>query len=238
MKWVARILTIVLVVALVGLIVAWTQFDRAAKAALVDGVESAGEVACEVKGLRVSLLRGRMNVREMAVKNPPAYSDADMLNLKNAVLDVRVASLTDRPVEVAKMEIAEPHLRLEKNEDGSNVKVFLSNVKRNTAADKAPEAVDEKAAEQKKPALLVIDKLVIKDAKVELGPGFKGVGKVIDLPTIELTDLRGPDGRGITTANLTSRIIERMADGAAREADLDRGDLIPEGMDTPPIARR
>lgn len=226
-RLILRITAVIVVLVLVAMVVVWTHLDRVAAAALVTGVENTGEVPCEVDRVSLSLLRGRIEIDNLVVSNPPKFAEADMFTVASATLDLRIGSLVNRPIHIEELEIIEPMVRLEPGWGGSNVKVFLDNVQRNTA----PAAPDQKEAEPaEEPVRLYVDRLLIKDATVQIGSGFGRPALAVKLQTIELADIRGDDGKGVTAGELTAMILMQLVREGAIQADLNVGDLIPAAL--------
>ncbi len=219
-----RVLVLIVVLLVLAGVVMMFYIDRLAAAALTKGVEYAGGTACEVEEVDVSLLGGSVGVRGLAIKNPAGYPQADMFALASADVAVRIRSLWNQPVQVRTLEIVRPVLRLEVGQGGSNVKVFLDHVNRKLGGDGPAEEPDEKTEQTR----MIVDRLLLKDATVQLGSGVGpgGLGSVT-LETVELTDLRGRDGKGITPGELAARIVFQLVQRGALKGQFNLGNFVP-----------
>ncbi len=220
--------------ALIGVVVVWIYLDRIAAAALTRGVEYAGDVKCTVDDVSVSLLSGRIGIKELVIKSPAGYGDGDMFTLGDAKLEVRVGSLWSQPVHVRNLEIVKPLVRMAAGPGGSNVTVFLNNVQRKFGTgEKQPEKQPEKP-----PTRMWVDKLVIKDATVHIGTAVPGrdLADVQLTEPIELTNVRGKNDQGVTAGELAAMIVLDLVRKAAPMANVKLENLIPKdltaGLDT------
>jgi len=144
-----------------------------------------------------------------------------MFRLGEATIDVGVSSVLDRPLRIEMLEIVDPFVRIDLGFGGSNIKKFLGNIERNTpASDEKP--VDDDEA----PLRIIVDRLVIRDAKVKIGSGVGEAGLPIPLATIELENIRGDDGQGVTAGELTGMIVTELVRRGAIDLNLD--DLVPK----------
>jgi len=221
-RWV-KVLVVLAVVVAAGLLAVSRVLDRAAAAALTRGVTYAGEVPCEVRKVGLSLVGGRVEVSELAVGNPPGYAEADMFRLERADVQVRIGSLLRGPVHVRNLEIIKPRIRIEAGPGGSNVKVFLATVARNVGASEPKEEAE--------PTRLIVDRLVIRDATIEIGMGISPRGVPITLQTVELGPVRGENGEGVTAGELASVIVAQLVEKGVVQVGLDADleKVLPQG---------
>ena len=214
------VLGVLVLLLVIAALVSWIYIDHLAAAALTSGIEYAGDVKCSVSGVSVSVLSGRIRIKRLAVKSPNGYAEADMFALEDAGLQVRVRSLWDQPVHVRHLEIIKPLLRVEPGPGGSNVRVFLDNVRRKLGAG-------EKEPDQP-PARMWVDKLVIQDATVQIGSRLAERELMdVTLETIELADIRGRNERGVTPGELAAMIVYELVRRSALKGELDFESLIP-----------
>ena len=217
LKWILRIAALLVLLVVVAGVIVVIYVDRLAAKVLTEGVEKAGGVRCTADGVDLSLLSGRLRVSRLAVMNPPGYSQGSMFLAEGAEMKVEVRSLWNQPVHVRRLEIAKLLISIEAGSQGTNLKVFLENVKRRAGAD------DE--ADQTR---MWVDELVIRQATVRFGGGVVEQGLMdIDLESIELPNIRGPDGRGVTTGELTAMIVLELVRKAAVAGDLNIKTFIP-----------
>jgi hypothetical protein len=216
LKVILRIVVLLVLLAVVLGVVVVIYVDRLAAKTLTEGVEHAGGVACTAEGVDLSLLSGRLRIRRLAVMNPPGYSQGSMFVAEGAEVKVKTRSLWNQPVHVRRLEIEKLLISIEGGGQGTNVKVFLENAKRRLAANDA------------KRTRMWVDKVVIRQATVRFGGGVVEEGLMdIDLESIELLDIRGPNGRGVTTGGLTAMIVLELVRKAALAGDLNVKTFVP-----------
>ena len=215
-KVILRIVILLVLLVVVLATVAGICMDRVAAKALTEEVEHAGGVACTADGVNLSLLSGRLRVKRLVVMNPPGYSQGSMFVAEGAEVKVKTRSLWKQPVHVRRLEIAKLLICIEGGGQGTNVKVFLENIKSGLAADDS------------KRTRMWVDRLGIRRATVRFGGGVVEEGLMdINLESIELPDIRGPNGQGVTTVGLTAMIVLELVREAALEGDLNVKTLIP-----------
>jgi hypothetical protein len=211
---------------LILLIVVWVYIDSIAAKALTSGVETLGEVPCTLDDMSVSLVRGRVSMKGLTIKNPPKFPESDMFRLGEATVDVGVSSVLDRPLHIETLEIREAYVRIDLGLGGSNIKTFLGNIERNSPTGAAPDKPADDKADQ--PLRIVVDRLVIEDAKVKIGSGFSKAGVPVSLATVELANITGDNGQGVTSGELTGMIIGELVRRGAIKINLDLDELVPK----------
>ena len=231
LKRVFRFLLGLLVLTVVGLVVLWLYLDQAAARALTGGIRYAGDVPCTVQRVSVSPLDGHVLVAGLAVSNPGGYSQCDILTLQYARLEADMASLWGPPVRVELAEVLGPVVRIEPGPGGTNVQTFVGNCRRRLAS---PE-------QRRGQTRLKVNRLVIRQAVVQLAAGPETPVIQVELPPVELTNLHGPDGKGVTPGELAAAIVlETVRHAAARSAEMQK--LLPaeslQALEAPPAPTR
>ena len=192
------VLMVLLVLVTAAAVVAWIYIDHLAAAALITSIEYLGEVECTVRDVSVSLLTGRIRIDGLVIRNPPGYASGELLTVERADLHVRLGSLWNQPVHVLRLEVAKPVVRVEAGRSGANVRVFLENVRRKIAVDP-----------DDPPTRMWVDKLVIREASVRIGSGITGpdLANVALTGPVEMTEIRGPNGKGVTSGELAAMVL-------------------------------
>jgi hypothetical protein len=222
-KKLIRIALLLVVLVLVLAVVAVIYMDTAARKTLVGSVERLGDVTCEVQRVDVRLLRQGIRIEGLAVSNPKGFPQANMLSTGSADVEVEVGTLWNQPVHVRRLEIHQPVVRVEAGAAGkTNVGVFLANVQ---------EKLGEPKPREGEPTRLKIDRLVIKDAQVQIGSGITAANLMeIPLAEVELADVHGKDGEGVTSGELAAMIVFEMARRGAIKAGINPMKLIPPDL--------
>jgi len=218
-KALLRLAAVLAVFAAASAAVLWLYIDRVAAAALTRGIEQAGDVACEVRGVGVSILGGSVEIDSLAVRNPAGYPDADMFDVGGAHATLRPGTLWNQPIHVKCLRLVRPVIRVEAGVGGSNIKVFLENIARNLREPDGTEAA---------PTRLFVDRLVLTDGVVRIGSGFSTM-KLMDITvdSAELTGIRGRDGAGATIGELTAMVVLEMLRRGAAAGDVNLHALVP-----------
>jgi len=213
-----RLLGAVVVLAVVVAVGLWLYLDRVAARVLTGGVRYAGEVPCEVDSVHLSVLSGRIEIEGLSVGNPEGFSDAEMFVVGRAEVDARFGSLLDPPVHVRRLEIVRPVVRIEAGRGGTNVSVFMDTVERKMGRAAAAGQVR-----------LLVDELIIRDATVKLGSGVGALSLAeIRLETVELSDLHGTDGQGVTTGELAAAVVLELTLRGVIEGDWELKSILSE----------
>ncbi len=187
-------------------------------------VEVAGSGALKVpvalSDADLSLLGGKVTLRNLQIDNPPGYQHDKLLNLNEASVEVQIGSLLSDTVRIRQIRLDGVDLVLEQKGLGSNLQDLIDNLPKS----------DEPKKEQPAGKSLVIDVLEIRNVTIEAKllpiPG-KADTVPLKLSTIRLTDL-GRDGT-MDTAALTGKILVAIAGGVVEQGsgllpkDLVRG---------------
>ncbi len=221
------VLAVLALLIVIAAIVLWLYIDHAAAKALTEGVTYAGDVPCKVDSVRVSLLSGRIGVDGLALGNPRGFPQADMFTLGHAELAARIGSFWDPPLHIRRLEVIHPIICVEAGPGGTNVAVFLDNVKKKFGEE-------EPAREQKR---LLVDRLLVRDATVRIGSGI-GPGSLltVKLEAVELEKIHGRDRKGVTTGELAAAIVLELVRRGVIKGNINLKNVIPtdviKGMDT------
>ena len=211
-----RLLLLLLVLLIVAAAAAWVYIDHLAAQVLTGGVEFAGDAPCTVGAVDVSLPAGSIDVTELTVGHPAGFEHGDMFTLRRAALEVEVGTLWRGCVHVRRLEVIAPLVRIVGKDGRSNLATFLDNVRAKTGVEGGPDT------------RLRVDRVVIDGAKVQIGSGLSGEGLVaVELDRFELTDLHGPDGRGVTAGELMAKILFECAWRGAVKARLNLDSVLP-----------
>lgn len=218
-KALLRLAAVLAVFAAAAGAVLWLYIDRVAGSALTRGIGRAGDVACEVRGVGVSILDGTIEIDGLAVRNPAGYPAADMFHVGGAHATLKAGTLWNQPIHVKHLRLLHPVIRVEAGVGGSNIKVFLENIARN---------LREPDGTETPPTRLFVDRLVLTDGVVRVGSGFSTM-KLMDITvdSAELTGIRGRDGGGATIGELTAMIVLEMLRRGAAAGDVNLHALVP-----------
>jgi hypothetical protein len=204
------ILLVVLVLAffLVGTSLIKTGIEKAASSTL--------GVPVTVKSINLSILRGRVAIKGLVVKNPPGYANETLLELGEGVVNLDIGSLMSDTVKIKLIKLDGTKLTMEQKGLTNNLKEIL---------DRLPK--EEKAQPEPKGKNLHIDRLEITNTNVRVKllpiPG-KSDTISLKLDPIVMENL-GTDKK-LSMGALVAKILGAMATGVAKQGV----GLLPDDM--------
>jgi hypothetical protein len=219
-KIVMKFVVIPIVVLLLVLVAA---FFLVGNTLIKKGIETAGSktlgVQVTVKSVNLSLLRGRVGIKGLVIKNPPGYANDTLLELGEGVVNLNVGSLLGDPIKIELVKLDGTKLTMEQKGLTNNLKEIL---------DKLPR--EEEQAQQKpqeKGKNLNISKLEITNTNVKVKllpiPG-KSDTVSMNIDPIVMTNL-GSDKK-LKMGELVARILGAIAAGIAKQGV----GLLPDDM--------
>ena len=212
-----RIAAIVLLLVILIVLIAGRLYgDRLIKW----GVEKAGSSALKVpvglESANLSILGGSLSLKNLSIGNPPEYQHKQFLELKNASVKIKPASLLSGTIRIPEIKLNGINVVLEQKDIRSNnLQDILKNL---PASDKTTQTEGKK---------LRIDYLELTDISVQVKL-LPLPGKVdtipLKLPPIKMTNI-GNDGK-TDTAALVSKIIVAISAGIAESG----AGLLPDDL--------
>jgi hypothetical protein len=210
----------VLVVILVAAVVFLAHnLDSIVEKAIQDiGSDMAG-VSVKVSKVSISLKDGRGEIKGLAVGSPKGYKASHTVRLGSIVLALDPATVTKDVIVVRELIIEAPDLTYEKGPGGTNLEVIQRNVdayvKKNFGGG-APKDKSKKedAAKETK---FIIEKLQIRNGKVNMPGAIAGRDIKAALPPVNLTNI-GKSRGGATGAEVASIVVKQMTDAAIASA--------------------
>jgi len=203
------VILLIVVVVLVGLFA-----DRAVKMGIEKGGSAALPVAVKVGDADLSILRGKLALRDLVVENPEGYKHENLLELKNGSVGVDIRSLLSDTVKINNITLDGAVVVLEqKNLLRNNIKDIIKALPKGDEGEAPPGG--EAAAKGKN---LHIDELIISNTtvKVKLLPL---PGKIDTIPlklgTIRMTDLGNDNNLGM--AKLIGIVLSAIFRGIAEQ---------------------
>ncbi len=201
----AIVVLVVVVVILVNLFA-----DRAVKIGIETAATKTLNVGVTIDELDLSILRGKLALQNLIIKNPPGYQHDKLLQLKNASIAVDVRSLLSDVVNIKEIKLDGAEVVLEqRGVSGNNIQDVIKSI------PSGPESETKAEPSGKK---LHIDTLEISDITVKVKllpiPG-KADTRTLKLAPIKMTDLGGDNK--LDTAALTGKILVAIAKGVAEQ---------------------
>lgn len=215
---------IIIVLVLVILVVTLIHLfgDRALKAGIETAATKTLGVNVTIGDLSLSLLRGKLELRDLVIDNPPGYQHPELLNIGRAYIDVTVTSLLSDTVKIEEIRFEDITMVIEQKGLTNNLKDVLNALPSGQTASKS--TTDEPDTEGKK---LHVDNLEISNVAVKVKllpiPG-KADTLTLKVAPIKMTDL-GSDNK-LSTAKLSAKVLAAIAAGVARQG----GGVLPKDM--------
>jgi uncharacterized protein involved in outer membrane biogenesis len=226
---VMAVLGVVVVMVGVGL----TLFlDRGIKRAVEVIGPRLTQVDVRLERVDLSLVSGRVELEGLFVGNPEGYQSTSAIELGSMVLAARPTSFFSEKVVVRTLDLQGPVITFEGGLRENNLQEILDRVNASTERRRSKERGerDETLDEGVK---LQVDELVVRDGKLQVWMNALGSrATTIDLPEIRMTNL-GAGPEGITTAELTDRLLRviiEKATVAAASAVAGSADGVTEGL--------
>ena len=213
-----RTILIILLVIILALVIVFTLYgDRAIKTGIEKGASTALKVPVTLDKISLSVLAGKVQLKNLIIKNPPDYQHEDLLELGEAFVDVRVKSLLSDTVNIETLKLDSVALVIEQKGLTNNLQQILDSLP-------APEPKEPKPEEEAPGKNLLITQMDITNVNVKVKllpiPG-KADTVSLKLAPITMTDL-GKDGK-LDVAALTAKILAALAAGIAQQG----ADILP-----------
>ncbi len=221
MKKIVIGIVVALVVLVIVAVVAVTLFlDSGIK----KGVETFGpqltKVSIKLDSVSLSIFSGSGSVKGLVVGNPEGYKTPNAISVGTASMAVSPGSLMSDKIIVKSVRVEAPEITFEGGLSGNNLSKILDNLNAATGGggDKKADAPAPDAGPGKK---LQVDDFLVTGAKVNVSlSGMGGKSVTLPLPDIHLTGL-GQSGDGITSAELTKRVLNEVIVAATKVATSD-----------------
>ena len=223
MKSAKKILAYVVVsiaVILLVLIVGFHIFGAGMIKAVVEKTASSTlGVPVTVKNIGLSILRGKVEIKGLVVKNPPGYANETLLELGDGVVNLDIGSLMSDTIKIQLVKLDNTKLTIEQKGLTNNLNEIL---------DKLPKEEKGAAPKTEKPGKkLTVTKLEITNTNVRVKllpiPG-KSDTVSLKLDPIVMENL-GTDKK-LSVASLVAKVMGALAAGIAKQG----AGLLPDDM--------
>lgn len=199
-----RVIVLAVLVLIAVIVVAVNLFaDRAVRVGIESVAAKALNIEIAVDDVDLSILSGKLVLKNLSIANPPVYQNDELLVLKNTEIEVEAKSLLSDVVNIKQIRINDVDVIIEQH-----------SVSENNLQD-IVQAVSDSTFEGKN---LRVDNLEISDitVKVDLMPNSEqNEPAALKLSPIRMTNL-GYDNQ-LDTAALLKKIIYAIADSIVEE---------------------
>lgn len=209
-----KVLRVIVLAILILIIIAVVAVNLFAGRAVKVGIETAAtktlNVGVSVGNVDLSIMAGKLTLKNLLINNPPGYQHEKLLELKNAKIEVDVKSLLSDVVKIREIKLDGVNVVLEQRGiSGNNLQDVIKTISSGQKDKDKPETSGKK---------LHIDVLEISNVtvKVKLLPVPGKVDTIpLKLSPIRMTNLGGDNK--LDTAALSGRILLAIANGVAEQ---------------------
>jgi hypothetical protein len=228
MKSVKKLIETIILVVIILVALLLLGFELFGEHIIKTGIEAAGtkalKVGVTIDDLDLSIYKGQVRMRGLAVDNPAGYEQKYLLKLGTGEVKTRMKSLMSDTVQIESILLDEISLSIEQKGLSNNLQDILKSL------PKAEPGEPKEEAEKKPGKNLVVKNLKITNTtvKVKLLPVQilpDGTDTVtLKLDPIEMKNLGSEDK--MTTAKLASKVMVAIAQGVAKQGT----GILPEDL--------
>jgi hypothetical protein len=205
LKWVV----IVILLLLIGAgVIFYLNLNRILHRTIESQASASLNLPTTLGGVNLSLFGGTLDMNNLKIGSPEGFKAPQMLSLGDVDVAVDYGELRNEPVRVQRISLNAPKLVVERSGGKFNFQALMSQ--------------DSKPAPEGEPLKLIIDKLTVTNAEVQLRPGIPGVPESIDvpLPAIDINNIGTGEGNenGAAIKEVVMQVITTMT-AKASESD-------------------
>ena len=203
-KWL-RIVGIVGAVGVIGLGILWIRSDAILEAGLEQGIGQATGVKTEIEDVDLRLFSGELTLKGVTLSNPQDFSTPHLLRVKQLDLQIKLGTLSQRPVRVPRLALEGIDLNVEQNSTRNNLLIVIDNL--------GKPLLERKQSAVGKGILVNIERLSIQDidATFKINAfGLIDVSKTLEVSDINLSDVDSEDSDGKLEAALVAAVINAI----------------------------
>ena len=223
-QWLLRGVLLIVVVVVIAIFVVMSSIDSAAKIAIEKGGTRALDVSTTLDDIRVGMLVGAVNMKQLEIGNPAGFETPHFFQLRDGNVSVTPRSLLGDLIELPELTLIGIDMHLEKRQGKANYTVILNNLKQFQSVSGKPTPADD--AESHK---YVIRKVVLRDITVQadlLPIGGKLTRIPIKIEAIELENVGADSDREVMMSELMGLLTHAILNGIVQKT----GDLIPSDI--------
>src|SRR5262245_45103922 len=221
-KFIIRIVIAIVVVLVLVVAVSAFYLDSILKR----GVETVGpqitKTNVKLDSASLSVLSGSGSVKGLFIGNPEGFKSESAIKVGSVKLAVKPKSVFSEKIHVTEVKVEAPEITFEGGVGTkNNLSKLLDNVQEATGGKGTSQPAD-KASSRKTQG----DEYVIRDGQINLSVNIPGISRsaTVPLPEIHLKDL-GTGPEGITTADLTAKVLREVLQQAIPAAEKAATDL-------------
>ncbi len=220
MKWIIRIVVLLVVLLIVGAGALYLSLNSIVKSVIEKQGSEQLNVPTTLSSVSLGLLKGTVDLNTLAIASPPGFSAPQMFSIGKLSVDTGgVSRLRDEPIHIATIDIDAPNLVVEQNNLKLNFRELMNHIPSSGGGGTTTTTADGKPAKK-----LIIDSLNITNAHVMLEPGIPGMGKEMDvaLPPMTMEKIGNADGNnsGVAIKDVLLAVITKMVAQTTHSKDV------------------
>lgn len=224
MKWIIRIVIVLVLLIGAGLWFGWSQLGTLVKFGIEKGTPPVVQTSVSVQNVKLSPFSGTGVIEGFEIGNPKGFTGPYAVRVGRTEVAVDTNSVSTDKIVIQHIRITDPEINLEAGLGGTNLKHIADNAKNFVSQQTAPTAnpspnaaVAPADGKPKKSVKLQVNELLITGAKLSASAAglVPGADAKITLPEIRLNNL-GTGSAGITPAELTALILRQINTEAAK----------------------
>jgi len=185
---------------------------------VADGIETYGSEATRTKVVvnetDISPISGKVALRGLKIGNPETFENENAFELGEINIIVDVATISEPTVVIKEINITGPVVTYEANRNESNFDIIQKNVDayRNSKISSSSEEEknhDNKSADKGEEIKLIIEKLYIRNSKVNVKTPQLPKPMVVNLSSLEILDI-GKNKGGATAGQVVREILAAL----------------------------
>ncbi len=224
MKWIIRVVVVLVVLIGAALWFGWSQLGSLVKLGIEKVTPPVVQAGVTVQQVKLSIFSGIGAIEGFEIGNPKGFTGPYAVRIGRVEVALNTKSVSTEKIVLQHIHINDPEINLEAGLGGTNLQHIANNAKsfasqqaahsgKGEASQAAP-AADSKPA---KPINFQVNELLITGAKLSASVAgvVPGAEAKLTLPEIRLTNI-GSDGAGISPAELTALIFSHISTEAAK----------------------
>jgi hypothetical protein len=194
----------VVVLVVLTVVIAWAVLDTIVMKGIQHGGEYALGVPTQVADVKISLLKGSLEIDQMNIGNPAGFSSPHLIKSGTFSLDIKPTSVFANTVDISRFVLDGLDVNIEQGSGKNNISAMLDHVKQLGGGSSGTEGSKADGGGKKIRVALVSVRNVVAHVYLQV-PGAMPL--TINVPAIELMDVTGDSPDGVTISVLMGRLM-------------------------------
>ena len=215
-KWVFIVLLLLIAA---GAVVLYLNLNKILHRTIETQSEASLNLPTSLGGVNLAIFGGSLDLSQFNIGSPEGFQAPQMFSLGDADVNVNYGDLRGDPVRIQSISLNAPKLVVEQKGGKFNFQTLMD------MPSKSPPPEEDGTSE---PLRLIIDKLTVTNAEVELRPGIPGLAESynVKIPPIDLQNIGTGEGNqnGAEIKEVMMGVITAMS------AKASESDQVPEEL--------